>query len=92
MNATQTKSRIHKSVEIVEGAVDAAAAGVAKEVEALAAQRDVLKERLRDVGRKLRDRTRIATEEASEQARLHPLAVIGVAFVAGLLVARVLRR
>lgn len=92
MTATQIKSRTRKNAGIVEGAVDTAAADVAGEVEALAGQRDVLKERLRDIGRKLRDRSRIAAEEASEQARLHPLAAIGVAFVAGLLVARALRR
>ena len=92
MNTNEIKSRVRKDAEHVEDAVKAAAASVANGAEALGEQRDEVLDRLRDIGNDLMDRAKALTDEANKQARLHPLAVFGVAFIAGVIAARALRR
>lgn len=92
MNTKEIKARIRKDSERVDAAVDVAAASLGNGAEALGEQSDAPHDRLRDISRNLLDSAKALTEEAREQARLRPLAVFGVAFVAGLIVARALRR
>jgi len=47
---------------------------------------------LRDLGARMLESSRTLSDEAARQARLRPLAVFGAAFLAGVIVARVLRR
>lgn len=47
---------------------------------------------LRDMGARLADSTKGLREELAKQAQRYPLATFGVAFAAGILVARALRR
>lgn len=92
MDTNQIKAQIHTSADRIESGVAAAAAGLSNGADALGIQRDELLGQLRDIGRRLLDSSRTLTDEAGKQARLRPLGVFGVAFVAGVIVARVLRR
>ena len=92
MSTNEVKAQIHKGAKRVENGVEAAADNLGNGIDALAAHRDELLETFRDVGRRLLESSRALTEEAAKQARLRPLAVFGVAFVAGIIAARVLRR
>lgn len=51
-----------------------------------------LEQQLRDAGDRLRDGARELASVASEQMRQRPLLAFGVAFLAGMTVARLLRR
>jgi Na+/H+-translocating membrane pyrophosphatase len=92
MNSNEVKAQIHKAAKRVENGAEAVADNIGDGVDALAGQRDELLETFRDVGRRLLESSRALTEEAAKQARLRPLAVFGVAFVAGIVAARMLRR
>jgi t-SNARE complex subunit (syntaxin) len=92
MNTKETRAQIHQTADQVENGVAAAAASLGNGVEALGEKRDEMLDTLRDIGRRLLDSTKALTDEAARQARLRPLAVFGVAFVAGVIVARVVRR
>jgi len=92
MDTNETKARIRKSAEQIESGVAAAAASLTNGADAVGEQSDELQEKLRDIGRRLLDTSKELGDEAAKQARLRPLAVFGVAFVAGIIVARVLRR
>lgn len=92
MNAKEIKSRIHKEGEHADAAIKAAAASVGNGSEALGEQGEELLDRLRDIGRDLLDRAKVLTDEANKQAHLRPLAVFGIAFIAGVIAARALRR
>jgi hypothetical protein len=92
MSTKEVKAQIHKGADRIEDGVEAAAASIGNGVDALAEQRDELLETLRDLGRRMLESSKALSDEAVKQARLRPLAVFGVAFVAGVIVARVLRR
>ena len=92
MNTNETKVRIRKSAEQVESGVAAAAESLTNGAEALGEESDELQEKLRDIGRRLLETSKELGDEAAKQARLRPLTVFGIAFVAGLVIARVLRR
>lgn len=92
MTTRPIKAQIHKNADQIESGVEAAAAGLSNGADALGKQRDELQDDLRDIGRRMLDGTKKLTDEAARQARLRPLAVLGAAFVAGVIVARVLRR
>jgi hypothetical protein len=92
MNTNETKARIRKSAEQIESGVAAAAASLTNGAEALGEQSDELQDKLRDIGRRLLGTTKELSDEAAKQARLRPLALFGIAFVAGIIVARALRR
>ena len=92
MNMNETKARIRKGAEYVESGVAEAAESLTNGAEALGEQSEELQEKLRDIGRRLLDTTKELSDEAAKQARLRPLAVFGIAFVAGVIVARAWRR
>jgi len=92
MNTKETKAQIRKSADQVESGVEAVAASLTNGADALGEQSDELQDTLRDIGRRLLDTTKELSDAAAKQARLRPLAVLGVAFVAGVIVARALRR
>jgi len=92
MSTKEIKAQIHKAGDRVEDGVEAAAAALGNGVDALDAQRGELQDMLRDLGRRMRESTKALTDEATRQARLRPLAVFGLAFLAGVVAARALRR
>ena len=92
MSTKEVKAQLHKGVDRIESGMEAAAAGLGNGVDALAEQRDEFLETLRDLGRRMLDSSKALSDEAARQARLRPLAVFGVAFLAGVVAARVLRR
>jgi len=92
MNTSQIKAKIHNSADEIESGVAAVAASLSNGAEALNDKRDELQDNLREIGRNLLESTKALTDEAAKQARLRPLAVFGIAFVAGIVAARALRR
>jgi hypothetical protein len=92
MHTKDVDAQINKSAEKIESGVAAAAAGLSNGVDALGERHDEILGKLRDIGNSLLDSTKTLTDEAAKQAHLRPLAVFGVAFVAGVIVARALRR
>lgn len=92
MNTKEVKAQIRKSADQIEDGVEATAASLGNGADTLASRTEDLQDTLRDLGRRMLESTKALTDEATKQARLRPLAVFGVAFVAGVIVARVLRR
>ena len=92
MNTKQMKDQIRKSADEIESGVAAAATRLGNGADALKERREGLQDTLRDFGQRLLDNSKQLSDEIASQARLRPLAVFGVAFVAGIFVARVLRR
>ncbi len=72
--------------------IDAADEKIEKTVDAFSVRLANLEDRLRDHGDKLLSNARDARTSATEQVREHPLAAFGVAFVAGVAIARLFRR
>ncbi len=92
MKSEHIKAKIHKGAEEIERGVEAAAEQLANGAETTVRKCDALKSGIEDIAQRLRDGTKGMSDEIAKQARLHPLATFGVAFAAGLIVARVLRR
>ena len=92
MATKEIKAQIHDAAAHVEGGVEAAAATLGNGVDTFDAQRGKLQEMFRDLAERLRESTTALTDEAARQARLRPLAVFGIAFLAGIVAARALRR
>ena len=77
--------KIHNGVDVTEEKID-------ESVDAFSARLASIEAQLRDSGDRLLANAREISEVASKQMRTHPLAAFGVAFVAGIAVARLLRR
>lgn len=92
MKSEHMRPKIHKGAEEIERGVEAAAGQLANGAEAVVRERDALESGIEDIAQRVRDGTKGMSDEIAKQARLHPLATFGVAFAAGLIVARVLRR
>jgi hypothetical protein len=92
MITKEVKAQIHKTAENIESGVDTIAACMSNGAEALGEQGEELQDKLREIGQRLLETTKALTDEAARQARLRPLAMFGIAFVAGVVVARSLRR
>jgi len=92
MRTGEGKGKIHPGTESVERGAEAAAEKSAGRDQTCECQCHRLENELRDIGRSLLDSTKGLRQEASKQAGLHPLATFGLAFTAGLIVARALRR
>lgn len=92
MSTKINKADIHEGADKMKAGIDEVADKLADEAEMLASKAEMFDERLRDIGRRFLESTKGLTEEAAKQARLHPLAVFGVAFAAGIVLARALRR
>lgn len=88
----QSTTKIRSTVEQIEGDVAAAAANFANGADTLDQQSEELQNKAREFGRDLLEGARELTDKVTKQAHLRPLAVFGVAFVAGVVVARMLRR
>ena len=91
MQTKEVKAQISKSAENIESGAAAAAASLGNGADALGKQHDELQDKLRDIGQSLLASSKVLADEAARQARLRPLAAFGAAFVAGVIVARMLR-
>jgi ElaB/YqjD/DUF883 family membrane-anchored ribosome-binding protein len=80
-----TASKIHNGVDHAEESVDAA-------VDSFSARLAALEAQWREHGEALLESAREIGGVAEKQVRAHPLAAFGVAFAAGLVVAKLLRR
>ncbi|MDR3386082.1 MAG: hypothetical protein P4L92_03445 [Rudaea sp.] len=83
--AAEAANKIHNGVDQAEDAVD-------ESVDAFSARLASLEAQLRDSGERLLASAKQMSGLAEKQVRTHPLAAFGVAFVAGIAVARLLRR
>jgi ElaB/YqjD/DUF883 family membrane-anchored ribosome-binding protein len=83
--AANAADKLHNGVNAAEEKVDASADAVSARLAWLEAQ-------LRENGERLLANAKELSGAAGKQVRTHPLAAFGVAFVAGIAVARLLRR
>jgi ElaB/YqjD/DUF883 family membrane-anchored ribosome-binding protein len=83
--AADAADKIHNGVNAAEEKLDETVDAVSTRLASLEAQ-------LRDAGERLLANAKELSETAGSQMRTHPLAAFGVAFVAGIAVARLLRR
>jgi ElaB/YqjD/DUF883 family membrane-anchored ribosome-binding protein len=86
------KSSAANAADKLHNGVDAAEEKVDESVDAISARLASLEAQLRENGERLLASAKEISELASQQMRTHPLAAFGVAFVAGIAVARMLRR
>ncbi len=85
-------ARAHDKVDAVADKLDAAAEKIDEAADDLNARISEIQERLKADGERLLASAREFGDVISKQTRLHPLTACGVAFVAGIAVARLLRR
>ena len=84
--------RAHDTVDAAADKLDAAAEKIDAVADDLNERISDIQERLKADGERLLASAREFGDVISKQTRLHPLAACGVAFVAGIAVARLLRR
>lgn len=84
--------RAHETVDAAADKLDAAAEKIDAVADDLNDRLSEIQERLKADGERLFASAREFGDVISKQTRLHPLTACGVAFVAGIAVARLLRR
>jgi ElaB/YqjD/DUF883 family membrane-anchored ribosome-binding protein len=84
-SAAQAADRIHNGVDAAEETID-------ESVDGFSARLALLEAQLRDSGERLLANAKQLSDVAGKHVRTHPVAAFGVAFVAGIVVARLLRR
>ena len=78
-------AKIHNGVDTVEKKIDASADAYSSHLASIETQ-------LRDAGERILANAKEVSDAAGKQMRANPLAAFGVAFVAGIALARLLRR
>ena len=92
MSTKSIKSKIKKGADKSESRMASVAASLSNGAGTLNRRGGAMKDRLSYIGRHLLGSTRDLTDEVSAQARLRPWAVFGIAFAAGVIITRALRR
>ncbi len=92
MKERTVKSSVDEVAARLHNGVDAAQEKIDDNIDATAERFATLEKQLRQAGDLLLDNAKTLSAEATKQVRLHPLAAFGVAFVAGITVAKLLRR
>lgn len=92
MKERTVKSSVDEVAAHLHNGVDAAQEKIDDNIDATAERFATLEKQLRQAGDLLLENARTLSAEATKQVRLHPLAAFGVAFVAGITVAKLLRR
>lgn len=90
--AEQADATMDEMAHRLHNGVDAANEKIRQAAEQIEDEASQLEDQLRDSGERLIESARKIGEVISRQAKNHPLAACGIAFVAGLAVARMLRR
>jgi ElaB/YqjD/DUF883 family membrane-anchored ribosome-binding protein len=91
-NERSIKSAAANAADKIHNGVDAAEEKLDDSVDAVSTRLTSLEAQLRETGDRLLANAKELSETAGKQMRTHPLAAFGVAFVAGIAVARLLRR
>jgi ElaB/YqjD/DUF883 family membrane-anchored ribosome-binding protein len=86
------KSAAAEAAHKLHNGVNAAEENLDESVDAFSSRIASLEAQLRDTGERLLASAKDLGDVAGKQVRTHPLAAFGVAFVAGIAVARLLRR
>jgi ElaB/YqjD/DUF883 family membrane-anchored ribosome-binding protein len=86
------KAAAPEDAAVHDGANGSSDSRTRDDIDAAAERLEALEEQLRDAGERMLESARTLTAAASKQMQTHPLTAFGVAFVAGLAVARLLRR
>ena len=89
---TMIKSKVAETADKLHNGVDTTEEHLDESVDAFSERLASLEAQLRDSGERLLASAKEVSGLASKQMRSHPLAAFGVAFVAGIAVARLLRR
>jgi len=92
MKDSATKSTVEDIATRARLRVDAAADTVDENIEDVAGRFADIEAQLRDAGDRLLESARVLSAETSKHTRQHPLAAIGIAFAAGIVVSKLLRR
>jgi len=92
MKERTVKSSVDEVAARLHNGVDAAQEKIDDNIDATAERFAALEKQLRQAGDLLLENAKTLSVEATKQVRLHPLAAFGVAFVAGITVAKLLRR
>lgn len=91
-NENTIKSSVAYAADKIHNGVNATEANIDESVNAVGARLASLEVLLRDNGERLLSSTKELSALAEKQLRIHPLAAFGVAIVAGMAVARLMRR
>ncbi len=92
MKDQATKSTVEDIAARARHRVDAAADTVDENIDEVADRFAEIEAQLRLAGDRLIENARVLSAEASKHTRLHPLTAIGIAFAAGVVVSKLLRR
>jgi ElaB/YqjD/DUF883 family membrane-anchored ribosome-binding protein len=92
MSARTVKSTLDEAAERIHNGVDAAEDRLDENIDAFAARLATLEKQLRQTGDLLLKNAKELGGSASKQVQTHPLAAFGVAFLAGVTIAKLLRR
>ena len=92
MKDQATKSTVEDIAARARHRVDAAADTVDENIDEVADRFADIEAQLRLAGDRLIENARVLSAEASKHTRLHPLTAIGIAFAAGVVVSKLLRR
>ena len=92
MDTENVKTKIHKRAEQIESGVESAARKLSDSADTIARKSDELRDEMAEMASTLREHTKGFAGDAAKRVREHPLASFGLAFAAGILVARALRR
>ena len=91
-NENTIKSSVAYAADKIHNGVNTTEANIDESVNAVGARLASLEVLLRDNGERLLSSTKELSALAEKQLRIHPLAAFGVAIVAGMAVARLMRR
>ena len=92
MKGQASHSTIDDLAERAHNHVDATADKVDESIDDYADRFADLEQQLRQAGDRLVENAKVLSAEASRHTRSHPLAAIGIAFAAGIVVSKLLRR
>lgn len=92
MATRSAKSTVTESAADIHGAINGAQEKAAEDIDAVGDRLEALERQLRQAGDHLLENAKTLSAAASKQMQLHPLAAFGVAFLAGVTAARLLRR
>ena len=92
MATRNTKSSAADTEDDVHAGINGGIPGANDDIDAVGERLAALEQQLRIAGDRLLESAKTLSSVASKQMQLHPMAAFGVAFFAGITVARLLRR
>ena len=90
--ATVSDATDDMQADDIRAGINGAQEETAEDLDAIGDRLEALEQQLRQAGDHLLENAKTLAAAASKQMQLHPLAAFGVAFLAGLTAARLLRR